>query len=287
MRLRTLRLGIGLVLAIVACEDRRSGRRSEASLDTPEALWRAYREAHAGATRERAVEVGRRIEGLLTESAVHRLTELMRQMMGRLPSVRTTPEELRHRFLGEMASVRRGTIEKSTLASVSRPQPDHAVLTASDGRGSSLVFEAVHQGKWRLAFSPDLLGKEEQLFPTPPPPKTASATGGTSVAQVAQRWCDVLNSGDGWAAYGLFDSASKQRLLRMITRVGGSGERDVVRVLEKTVRDRQARGLRCRVGATRTLSAERGQFEIAYTNGRVDKHGAVYERGAWWVAAPF
>ena len=104
---------------------------------------------------------------------------------------------------------------------------------------------------------------------------------------VARRWCDVLNAGDGWAAYRLFDKASKKRVLQLVASVGGSGESDAVRILEKTVRDRQARGLHATVSLAAADSDERGRIGITYSNGKSDKFGAVREDGAWWVVASF
>lgn len=250
---------------------------------TPQALWRAYQAAHAGASKATALEVGRTIDALLSREASAIIAEAAATMAAKLPaSAGLKVEEIRYKLLGEGAASRAAQIARATVEF--GPDGDTVAFTARDG-ATTLEFVAVRDGdQWRLGPSPSLLVAEDDLFALPA--GQVATVGAATPEAVAARWVDALNSGTGWDAYNLVAPSNRARLKAMIAEMGGSGDEDVVRVFDKTIRDRRDRGITALPATVPAGGDERRTIEFRYSDGTTDQFDAVREDGAWWIVMP-
>lgn len=289
-----------VVLALVGCDKRSSpapkpqppaatdAATADAAptptLETVDGLWDAYRTLHTAATQSSAETIGRAIDALLSEDARAIITQAADQSVGALPTTLSIKSsEVRYKLLGEGAVARAALITAGTIT-VSETDASHALITMTSG-GKTLVWNAVKEDAgWRFAPSPDLLVKEDDLFALPA--GASDPKGGASADAIAAAWVAALNGGSGWDAYNLIAPSGRAKLRAMIAQMGGAGDADVVRVLEKTIRDRRDRGIVARPATVKPCDGDRCPVTFPYSDGTSDDFEAVREDGLWWIVLP-
>lgn len=254
----------------------------------PESLWTEYKLIHATATPATAIQIGRRIDTLLSDDARALATNVLSDSMRttRLASTNAAVavDTLRHRLLGESALVRKDHLARYTLAPV-QVTGDRTILHVYDGSKLAMSLPVVlERGQWRFLPSSQLLATYDELYPLDEEDMNPATRRTATAHAAAYALADAFNEGTAREVYDLLDSTTKARMRAV---VAGTTDEDVVRAFDKVLRSSREQSGRARVLSVRVTSADRALVTYRYDSGYVESLTAVNESDGWRIQTPF
>lgn len=256
--------------------------------DGPAGLWTRYKLIHATATRETALDVGRRLDNLLSEDAralaTNALSDSMRSTKLVPANAAVGIDTLRHRLLGESALARKDHIARYKLAPV-EVTGNRAILHVYDGSKLAMSFPVVvERGEWRFLPSSKLLATYAELYPLDEEDMNPATRRTRTAHAAAYALAAAYNEGTARDVYDLLDSTTKARMRAVVP---GTTDEDVVRAFGKVLRSSREQSGRARVVGVKVTSADRALATFSYDSGFVETLTAVNEIDGWRLQTPF
>jgi hypothetical protein len=255
---------------------------------SPEALWTEYQAIHAEAGPNNTQEIGRRIDGLMTDEAratiVNAVGDYRRAVQDVPALAHEEPDTVRFRALGESAVARRADIARYSLGPVNPTADGRALLPIYDG--SRHVFNlpvARERGQWRFLVWDDLLASSEQLLPALRPRPDRQPLIHDSPESAAETLVRSLNGDDAWALYDLLDASTKTRLQSIVARLGFSKEEDLPRFLAIGIKRLRASHGTARVAWVTAPFSDHAHIILDYARGQRDTIPALRQSGTWRI----
>lgn len=247
----------------------------DASAPEPvQALWRAFREVHAGATDANAEETGRKLWPLLSgdvhAAVATRFGDLVRGFGSGKMGVDL--EHLTYRVLGQIAAVHANQVVGGDIEVTMRSRDDGTVTAEYDGHyaGDHIPsYEAREEdGQWRMV---DASG----LFSGPDLPRHDDLQHPTDREALAVQWIAVLEHGHGRDAYDMLSGGTHSQMLSAANQ-GGLNLYSVVAALDAALAARQARKV-----AITGHAVDGAELTLTYADGstetfKIDKFGDEY-----------